>query len=202
MKNLQRSLVLVALVSLMTGISVPVVYAESLTAENAHWDDMDTCDGGVLYSNGLLGAGNPENFHAMNRSIYDFSDAGNVDDRFVRTRDHVTGQSDGTAGLYFCQIDIDGYFEPGNGIAGYARINFSYRNSGYHITAGSVMLNTAYTDNYGEFQRDVVNTHEIGHTHGLGHNDRCTSVMAYCYGNNWFDSGDLATLSDFYVHNH
>lgn len=174
--------------------------AEPYNADYPHFDDRWVCPNGLVMHNGTIGLGNAENHHAMNRSIYDFVNAGNVDSRWPKIGEHYTANSDGNARMDIsCWIDIDGY-RSADGFGGYAQV--SYNTTSKHIIGARVMMNAHYLDNYNEFNRDYINTHELGHAIGLGHNGRASSVMSYNYQYNWFDSGDTDTLSINYLHCH
>lgn len=189
------TVVLVAL-----ALAAPPTPAEPINADYPHWDDRWVCPSGITIHNGTIGLGNPENHHAMNRSIYDFVNAGNTDSRWPKIGAHHVGNSDGyAANDLACTIDIDGY-RAADGIAGEGAIRYNIVSK--HAIGGSVMINAHYLDTYGEFTRDYINTHEIGHAIGLGHNNRSSSVMSYHYQNNWFDNGDVQTLATNYLHCH
>lgn len=174
--------------------------AEPINSQYPHWDDRWICPGGLTIHNGTIGLGNPENHHAMNRSIYDFTNAGNTDSRWPKIGAHLVAQSDGFASSNSaCTIDIDGY-RLADGNAGKGGIWWNQVTK--HATGGNVMINTYYIDGYNEFLRDYINTHELGHAIGLGHNNRASSVMSYHYDYNWFDNGDANTLATNYLHCH
>jgi hypothetical protein len=188
------TVVLVAL-----ALAAPPTPAEPINADYPHWDDRWVCPSGITIHNGTIGLGNPENHHAMNRSIYDFVNAGNTDSRWPKIGAHYVGNSDGYAAKSACQIDVDGY-SAADGIGGYADV--IWNSSSKHMTGAAIMINANYLNNYSEFNRDYTNTHELGHTIGLGHNNRSSSVMSYHFQNNWFDSGDIDTLATNYLHCH
>lgn len=136
----------------------------------------------------------------MNRSIYDFSNAGNTDSRWPKIGAHLVAGSDGyAANDIACTIDIDGYRAADN-IAGTGTIRYNI--SSKHAVGGSCHDQRSLSRHLYEFQRDYINTHEIGHAIGLGHNGRTSSVMSYAYQSNWFDSGDIQTLATNYLHCH
>lgn len=195
------SLLFAATVSLtLFGLTAAPTPAEPIDPTYPHWDDRWVCPNGITFHNGTIGLGNPENHHAMNRSIYDFTNAGNVDSRWPKVGAHQVANSDGyAADNIACMIDIDGY-RAADGNAGTGRIRWNTVTK--HAIGGRVLVNAYYVDGYNEFQRDYLNTHEIGHAIGLGHNGRSSSVMSYAYNYNWFDNGDAQTLATNYLHCH
>lgn len=197
---MKRLVLALALATAAIAFTAPQSPAEPINSDFPHWDDRWICPNGITMHNGTIGLGNAENHHAMNRSIYDFADAGNADSRWPKIGAHQVANSDGyAANNIACMIDIDGYRAADN-VAGTGTIRYNL--SSKHAVGGSVMINAHYLDTFNEFQRDYVNTHEIGHAVGLGHNGRSSSVMSYAYQSNWFDSGDIQTLATNYLHCH